>query len=136
MPDWRSECVLRLRSFYPDAEIVSYVAQEYSVMHSIRWRFEMCSRHARTLLVDNDILLDNRLELSQLPGMADEWNCGHMSIMWSGDNPGAFAGENQNSIQRKFKNFEMVKIPISGVHWCMDKKTGGKTMRPENIKGR
>jgi len=75
----------------------------------------MASEHGRFLWVDSDIMLDSQLRLTGRPCVANEYGMKHWSIVWSGNNPSAFAGATGASIQG---NDSIGTIDILGTHWA------------------
>lgn len=120
LPEWRRECVQRLRELYPNAVYVS----EYSTLHtsnvtaeSNRWRIEQASKYENFLWVDNDIYLDDRLLLPDGPAMADEYKCNHWSIVWSGNNPDFFKNKVVTDLMH---DKSITRITIPGIHYGSD----------------
>ena len=123
IPQWRIDCFEQAKKIYPEATIISYINTssiasrgEY-IFKSNAWRLNQVSLYDHCLWLDNDIWLDGPLDLPDGPGMADEYNCNHWSIIWSGNDPGYFIGKTipQLAVDRNIK-----RIKINGIHWGSD----------------
>ena len=134
IPKWRYDNIKILNALYPDAEIIKSVGENYDSCHGDLWRLKMCSENAYCLWVDNDIELAGPLDLTDTPALADEYGEGHISIVWSGNNPGAFLhlenGNNYNNryLQHRVSMGVIRKISITGTHWAST-TTGEKVAR-------
>jgi hypothetical protein len=135
IPRWRDDCVKQLRYLYPLAKIIEYKSNEFnSYYHCDIWRLKKCSELNRCLWVDNDIWLDCKLDLTDIPAVADEYGVGHISICWSGDNIEAFDGlemsENYNHrlLQSRVKEGKIGKLKITGTHYASN-KDGSQAVR-------
>jgi hypothetical protein len=118
IPKWRQDCADKLIQFYPNAKIIRSEGQQYINDLSNKWRLLECSKNPYTLWVDNDIELYEPLKLNEKPAMADEYGCGHCSIIWSGNNPKLFQGiTNWAHLQPLIQSGEIEKIKIPGIHW-------------------
>ena len=134
IPKWRMDNHARLVTLYPKATVIRDEGLEIIKVRSDLWRLLMCSRFVRCLWVDNDIELDGPLDLTERPALADEYNCGHISIVWSGDDPKVFdnldvsINYNNTLLQDRVKNGLIDKIKINGTHWATT-ATGDKVKR-------
>jgi hypothetical protein len=119
IPQWRRDCSERLISFYPDAERVCDIDENTPETinpehHSDTWRHYQCILAPRTLWVDNDLMLDEPLELTSQPAMADEFGQKHWSILWSGDSPISLVSKNIAGFN---KDTAIGKIKFVGTHY-------------------
>ena len=136
IPDWRLACHNKLVALYPSARIVKSEGyrEKYLSYYSDHWRLQQCSKSKRVLWVDNDIELISPLELTEKPGLADEFQIGHLSIMWSGDNPEVFkdlitpTSYKNQEMQDRVKSGLIDKIKIPGTHWATE-ENGNKVRR-------
>lgn len=130
IPSWRQDCIDRLIYLYPNAKILEsdYLdcTLDNVIDYSDKFRLNMVQNYQYCLWVDNDIWLDEPLDLTDEPAMADEYGCWHWSIMWSGNNPDCFKVYNSINDMRSMSFIR--KIKITGTHWAMD-KNGNKCKR-------
>jgi hypothetical protein len=136
IPQWRLECHNKLVALYPGAHIIKSegVTVDFKSYDGDHWRLQQCSTCKRALWVDNDIELAGPLDLTEKPAVADEYNSGHISICWSGDNPRAFKNLSTPTsykyveLQERVKSGLIDKIKINGTHWTTS-QAGEKVKR-------
>lgn len=129
IPAWRLECHNKLVALYPSAQIIKSEGetQNFKSYDSDHWRLQQCSKSKRVLWVDNDIELEGPLDLTEKPAVADEFHVGHISIVWSGDNPKAFKNLitptscNYRELELRIQSGLIGKIAINGTHWAGEK---------------
>jgi len=115
---------------YPNAETLESDYLDCTLSNVREWsdkfRMKMVQNYQYCLWVDNDIWLDEPLDLTDEPAMANEYGTGHGSIMWSGNNPDYFRAYNSNFDPKLMSTVKRIKI--TGTHWATD-KNGNKCER-------
>lgn len=134
IPQWRYDNFAKLCKLYPEANIISSTGDTFSIFDSEKWRIDQCSKIKNCLWIDNDIELNEPLALSEQPALADEYEVGHISLIWSGLNPSVFLNlitdhcYNNRYLQHRVKCGMIQKVKITGTHWGSD-AVGNKTKR-------
>jgi len=95
IPKWRQELIKNFSLLHPEFH-VDYIYDSTCTNgweHSNSLRFEFVSGGKNRLWIDSDIELYKRLPLGNNSGVSYEGTSNY-SILWSGDNPEAFANIN------------------------------------------